>query len=186
MSENLKYGLLLIVLVAFSIFEIAYVLLQLKAIWMQKCSPVKVFPKGAVKYTSIFSIIVGIVMIYTFIVSDSFLYNDSRSAPVEGMMLGYKAWHGVYTLGKVAGLLIIIGALLSIFTRFSINTNEIITGNGQIIPAAKCMFAVNENIVTVTYSAGGATLPVVLLKFRVDNKTGQEALAILDEHYRKL
>lgn len=186
MNEKLKFMLLLIVLILFAVFETAYIILQASTYIKQKNTTVKVFAKGMIKLSSVFSLIVGILMVYTFIVSDSFIYNNSADRSENLMKLGYRPWHFVYTLGKVAGVLIIIAAVISFFNRFAVDKDYIITDNGKRISSDKCMAAKSGNIVTVTYAPGGVVIPSVLFKFVTDSESGKKAYDIIQENYKTL
>ena len=72
--ENFKFIALLIFVCVFGIYEIIYVYLQARTFILQRNCSVKVFPKGASKFISFFTIIVGITMIYTFSLQDSMLF----------------------------------------------------------------------------------------------------------------
>lgn len=186
MGEKTKFTFLLIVLVGFSIFEIGYVLFQLRTFILQKNIKVKVLPYGFGKFSAFFSIIVGLVMIHTFNIQDSFIYNDAADVAHTSLTISYKAWHFVYNSGIFAGSAMIINSFLTLFSRFAIDPDYVITSNGKKISKEKCMIAKNGNIMTITHRPDAPALPTVLVKFDTTTTAGKAAVDVLNDSYPKI
>lgn len=186
MNEKMKFTLLLIVMLGLLVVEIIHLFTQIRTVVIQSKTKVKVFPKGPSSYAALFSILVGFIMIYTFVVSDSFVYNNSNDISDNLMKLGYKPWHYVYNLGKFVGILIIVNAVLAFFGRFAIDKEYIITNTGTKLSASKCMMAKSGDIVTVTYRPNSPKMPSVVLKYSTSSESGKKAYEIMQENYKTL
>lgn len=178
--ENFKFIALLLFICVFGIYEIIYVYLQARTFILQRNCSVKVFPKGASKFISFFTIIVGITMIYTFSLQDSMLF----AAPEE--MASYNKWHFLYCAGMFTGGAVIISSILALISRFAITETHIITNNGQKIAREKCLMSRNGDTVIVTHRPNAPKLPTVLIKFNISSSNGENAYKILDENYPKI
>ena len=179
--ENFKFIALLIFICVFGIYEIIYVYLQARTFMLQKGCSVKVFPKGASKFISFFTILVGFTMIYTFSLQDSMLYGTS---PDE--LADYNKWHFLYCAGMFIGGVVIVSSILGLINRYAITETHIITNNGQKIAREKCLMSRNGDTVIVTHRPNPPKLPTVLIKFNISSSNGENAYKILDENYPKI
>lgn len=184
MNEQLKYTILLIITLFFFLFEVGYIVFQVRNFIIQQSCEAKVMAMGFFKISSLFQIVVGILVIKTFQIQDSFLYFDLGETTLHS--ISFKAWHALYTLGIITGVCMIIASFMSFYCRFGISKEYIITCNGKKVPATKCTFAKNKNLCTITSKDGTKALPSILVKFNAETPSGKTALSILDENYNKI